>query len=500
MKNNCILAIDQSTSGTKAILFDENSMVKHRVTIEHRQYYPRPGWVEHDPMEILANSRKAMELVIEESSAAASDIAALAITNQRETVVAWDGETGKPVYNAFVWQDQRATEFCESLKEAEKGPIIRSKTGLLIDTYFSAGKLAWLVKNRPEVAQAAREGRVLCGTIDSWLIWNFTGGKVHATDYSNACRTMLFNIHTLAFDEELKEIFLVPDFIFPEPRPSNSRFGETALPGTSRSVPISGVAGDSHAALFGQCCFRSGTAKTTYGTGSSIMMNIGGKPLDPPEGIVLSIGWGFDAEVTYVFEGNIHSTGDTIRWMADEVGLFSDMEEAEKAAASLETNGGVYLVPAFAGLGAPYWEHGLSALITGLSRAAGRSHIVRAGLESIAYQVYDVVERMTGASQVSMVDLRVDGGPTRNRFLMQFQADILESPIRVSSIEEVSALGAAYLGGVREGLWADRATLTGLWREQKKYTPSMAEESRMKNLHGWKRAVAQTIAGKQTGP
>ncbi len=493
MTASFVLAVDQSTSATKAILFDETARPVQRVTIEHRQYYPRPGWVEHDATEILHNTVDAIVRVVREAGVAADRLAALAITNQRETIVAWDGESGEPVCHALVWQDERGAEFCETIKSGGPATVIQQKTGLLVDSYFSASKLRWIVKNSEPARRALRSGHLMCGTVDSWLIWNLTGRKLFATDYSNACRTLLFDINRLQWDDELLEIFGLSGIQLPQVLPSDGNFGEARIDPLSVTVPVRGAMGDSHAALFGHAAFTPGAAKCTYGTGSSIMMNIGSSPRRSPAGIVTSIGWGEGGTVTYVFEGNINHTGDTIRWTRDNLRLFNDYHEAEELAQSIESNGGVYLVPAFTGLGSPYWIHGIRAVITGLSRSAGRAEIARAALESIAFQIRDVIAAMTSGGAFTLSDLRVDGGATANHFLMQFQADILDVPIHVASIEEMSARGVAFVAGRRQGLWGSSEELIRLSVPAETCTPSMTSSVREDLVRGWRHAVDQTL-------
>ncbi|HVP18412.1 MAG TPA: FGGY family carbohydrate kinase, partial [Spirochaetia bacterium] len=434
---DCIISVDQSTSASKVMLFDRSGRPIHRVSLVHRQYYPLPGRIEHDPLEILENVKSAIEKVLLDSEEGTTP-RALAITNQRETVVAWDRQTGRPIGRAIVWQDQRGMPICQRLRQEGRDAAILKKTGLLLDSYFSASKLATLVKEDEEAAAALRAGRLMAGTMDGWLIWNLTDRREFCIDYSNASRTMLFDIHRLCWDEELLEVFGLRGLLLPDVRCSDARFGEARSPRRIEGLPIAGVMGDSHAALFGHCGWHEGDIKATYGTGTSIMRNIGESPRPPGPGIVLSLGWGFQGRPSYVFEGNIHSTGDTISWLRDNLGLFDSYEEAEALAAEIRGNGGVYLVPAFAGLGAPHWVHGIGALITGLTRDSGRGHIIRAGLESIAYQVRDLVEAMAEKAALPKC-LHAGGGATRNRFLMQFQADMLGIPVRASQAEEISA-------------------------------------------------------------
>ena len=488
-----ILAVDQSTSTTKTILFDDEARPLRRVTIDHRQYYPSPGFVEHDPLEVVANTREAIRRVVAQGDR--DRVAALAITNQRETVLAWNLETGEPVGRAMVWQDERGTPYCDRLRSQGHEPEIQSRTGLVLDTYFSAGKLAWLLEHNEEAARLARAGTLAAGTIDSWLIWNLTGREVLATDVTNACRTLLFNVHTLEWDPVLIDLFGQRGVVLPEVRHSDADYGVAEFPEIGGSIPIIGVCGDSHAALFGQAAFDAGECKATFGTGSSVMLNVGSQPLEPPPGVVLSLGWGAEGRVEYVFEGNVHSTGDTVRWVRDNLGLFADYDEAERRAAALADNGGVYLVPAFNGLGAPHWAHGIRASISGISRSSGADQIIRAALESIAYQIGDLVARMKENEHVGMRDLRVDGGPTANRFLMQFLADVMDAPVYVAAIEEISARGVAMLAGLRTGVYRDRQDLRRMAGFPRSYAPSMPNSTRDQLWAGWRGAVMSVLDG-----
>jgi glycerol kinase len=491
-----ILAIDQSTQATKAILFDRAGRPVGRATLAHEQIYPSPGWVEHDPLEILANVKAAVLQVLRDSAVPAAAVVCLAITNQRETVVAWDGETGLPVHNALVWQDQRGSGLCLELAAAGHAGRIQARTGLKLDPYFSASKLAWIVRECEPARAALAAGRLMAGTMDTWLIWNLTGRKVFATDYSNASRTLLFDLRKLAWDPELLELFGLGGLRLAEPRCSDGRFGVAEIPGLGIGLPIAGVMGDSHAALFGHCGWHPGDAKATYGTGSSLMSNLGPGPRDSGDGVVLSLAWGFQGQPAYVFEGNIHSTGYTLRWLRDNLGLFTSYQEAERMAVEAGDNGGVYLVPAFAGLGAPHWEHGVRAILTGLSHGSDRSHIVRAGLESIAFQIADLVAEMDRRAALPLAHLHVDGGPTRNAFLMQFQADLLGIPVIVPAVEELSALGVAFMGGLTHGLWSGTGELARLPVRTQEYHPRMGADQRAALLAGWRSAVVQTLSRK----
>ncbi len=496
MSEKCILVIDQGTSATKAILFNSAGKLIHRCNMVHGQFYPKPGWVEHDAEEIYANTLRAVHDVLHESGIAQNSIAAIAISNQRETAVVWDKDTGKPVYNAIVWQCQRGYEICRRIEDQGLGQLIREKTGLVLSPYFSASKISWILDHVQGARNRAKAGKLLCGNIDAWLIWKLTGGKIHATDYSNASRTQLLNIHELKWDEELLEAFNIPACMLPEVKSSNEIFGYTwinqALTG---EIPISGVMGDSHAALFGQNCFEKGMTKATYGTGSSIMMNIGTKPVLSNSRIVTSIAWGIDNTISYVFEGNINHTGDTIRWLAEDIELISSSREAGKLASSVNGNGGVYLVPAFTGLSAPYWNSSARAAIMGMTRDTKKAHIVRAAEESIAYQVKDIIDLMEDESGVHLEELRVDGGPTRDEFLMQFQADMLGVSLVRSRIEELSAMGAAYMAGLSVGIWSSIEEIKALRDSDKVFHNGMEGKERASLYKGWKDAVNMTLSG-----
>ncbi len=485
-----ILAIDQSTSTTKAIIFNQSGKVEHRTTIAHQQYYPQPGFVEHDPLEIFENTKTAMLQVLREKNISVDEIVGIAITNQRETIMVWDKNTGKPVYNAMVWQCQRGAPYCHELKAKGYDELIKRKTGLLIDPYFSASRLHWLFQNVEGLKQRAKKGDLLLGTMDTWILWKLTGGKVHATDYSNASRTMLFNIHNLQWDDELIALFGLEKEMFPEVQFSDEIFGYSdPYVIFDKALPIAGLLGDSHGALFGQNCFRPGLTKSTYGTGSSIMMNIGTKPLNAPQGLVTSIGYSMNKKVHYVFEGNIHCTGDTLNWLKNEVELINDVSEAEPLAKSVNDNNGVYLVPAFVGLGAPYWDNEARACLSGMPRNTKKAHIVRAALESIAYQVKDLISLMEEKGGIGLQELRVDGGPTRNNFLMQFQSDMLNHDVARSGIEEASALGAAFMAGLATSFWENLEVIESLRQVDRIFKPGMETKETQKFYEGWKKAV-----------
>ena len=490
-----LLSIDQSTSTTKAIIFDNAGKPINRCNVDHRQYYPFPGWVEHNAEEIYQNTIQAIRDVLEKSGIGQEQIRVISITNQRETVIVWDKNTGKPIYNAVVWQCQRAAELCREIEQKGCDETVKKKTGLVLSPYFSAAKVKWILDNVEGARDKADKGELLLGTMDSWLVWKLTGQKVHATDYSNASRTQLFNIHDLKWDEEILEIFGIPASMLPKVMFSDEIFGYTQKDRFfNREIPVSGVLGDSHAALFGQNCFDKGMAKTTYGTGSSIMMNIGNTPKRSEKGLVTSIAWGMKGSLDYVFEGNINCTGATIKWMVDDLGLISSSGEAESYARSVPGTEGVYVVPAFVGLGAPYWDSAARASITGISRGTKKAHLVRAAEESIVYQIKDVLEIMIEECGSKLKELRVDGGPTRDSFLMQFQADMLDTEVACSKIEELSALGSCFMAGLAVGIWHSLEELQSLRERGKTFLPIMAEDNRKELYSGWKEAVRRTLS------
>jgi len=489
-KSQFILAIDQSTSATKVMLFDASVNLVHRISLAHEQFYLAEGFVEHDAEEIFSNTVKGIDEVLRVTGISVSELGAVSITNQRETSLIWDKTTGKPIANAAVWQCQRGKDFCKSLNEQGYGTKIRKKTGLIIDPYFSASKLRWIINHVPGAKEKAQNGDLLLGTMDTWLLWKLTNGKVHATDYSNACRTMLFDINTLKWDKELISLFDLLPSMFPEVKYSDQIFGETDPSVVfGQSVPISGLLGDSHAALFGQNCFEPGMAKATYGTGSSIMMNIGNTPITAPEGLVTSIGYGRAGKIDYVFEGNIHCTGDTISWLIHDAELIANAAESEALALSVADNNHVYFVPSFVGLGAPYWDNHARACISGMARNTKKAHIVRAALESIAYQVKDLIDLMAKNANVPFREMRVDGGPTRNNFLMQFQSDMLREEVVRSNIEEVSAMGSAFMAGLACGFWKDLDEIKALRKVDRSFTPNRTSDEIEKLYSGWKVAV-----------
>lgn len=495
MKDDFILAIDQGTSATKAVLFNRKGQLISRFNAIHKQIYPRSGWVEHDPEEIYQKTLEAIKGIIDSTKISQDMINVIAITNQRETAVVWDRITGEPIYNAIVWQCQRSIDICNELRERGLGNLVKEKTGLILSPYFSASKVKWILDNVEGAREKADSGQLLFGTMDTWLIWKLTGGKVHATDYSNASRTQLFNIQELKWDEDLLGIFSIPKNMMPEIKSSNCIFGYTAVNDViKRGIPISGIMGDSHAALFGQNCFEKGMAKATYGTGSSVMMNIGKKPLESKSGIVTSIAWGMDEKIDYVFEGNINCTGATIKWLVEDLELIPEPKISGKLAATVNDNEGVYMVPAFVGLSAPYWDSFAKASITGITYRTKKAHIVRAAEESIAYQIKDIIVLMEKESGIKLKELRVDGGPTRDDFLMQFQADILNVTVVRENIEELSAMGSAFMAGLATGLWKDKEEISKLRVYDKAFYSNMTSEDRKRLYNGWKEAVKRTLS------
>ena len=492
--NSYIIAIDQSTSATKALLFDEQCKLVGRSDIAHKQYYPKEGYVEHDAEEIYQNTVEAIRQVVGQQPPATSY--SLAITNQRETVVVWNKNTGKPISKAVVWQDTRGAEICRQLREDGKTQMIQEKSGLLIDPNFSASGVKWLLDNIEGAREAAEGGDLLMGTIDTWLVWKLTGGKSFYTDTTNASRTMLFNIHTMDWDDELLSLFGIPRQMMAEVLPCDAIYGETTVEGVfEQPIQIAGVLGDSHGALAGQMCFNEGSGKVTYGTGSSIMVNIGEQPLSAPDGLVTSVGFSALGKHFYGYEGNIYSTGATLKWMCDQLKLIDSPGKMEAEATSVPDNGGVYIVPAFAGLGAPWWKTDAKAGIVGMTFATTRAHVVRAGLESIAYQIKDLVDVM--ASNLSpltshLSEICADGGPTKNGFLMQYQADLLDTPIVCTEVEDASALGAVLMNGFARKIWTSFDEVTGF----RKVTKVIQPESRgqvLDSYEGWRKAVNKII-------
>ena len=491
-----IIAIDQSTSSTKALLFDEECRLLARTNVDHKQYYPQTGWVEHDAEEIYQNMIEAIRKLMAEVDLHYSLVPhtfSMAITNQRETAVVWNKTTGKPIANAVVWQDTRGAELCRQLRADGKAEMVMQKSGLLIDPNFSATGIKWLLDNVEGAREFASRGELLMGTIETWLIWKLTGGKVHATDYTNASRTMLFNIHTMQWDDELLQLFNIPRSMMPELKPCDAIYGETTCEGVfSKPIQIAGVLGDSHGALVGQMCFEKGSGKVTYGTGSSVMVNIGEEPQQAPEGLVTSVGFSALGKTWYGFEGNIYSTGATLKWIADQLQLVGHPAEMEALATSVEDNGGVYIVPAFSGLGAPWWQSDVKGAVFGLTFATTKAHFLRAALESIAYQIKDLVDVMARATGGSLKEIAADGGPTKNHFLMQFQADMLDTPVVCTEVDDASALGAVIMNGFARGIWKTFEDVRGFRKVTQTYH-SQPRAQKEALYQGWRNAVKQLI-------
>ena len=489
-----IIAIDQSTSSTKALLFDEQCHMLGRTNVDHKQYYPQTGWVEHDAEEIYQNMIEAIRQLISGAADFSSAEYSLCLTNQRETVVVWNKATGKPISRAVVWQDTRGAELCRKLRADDKTvQMVMEKSGLLIDPNFSASGVKWLLDNVAGAREQAERSELLMGTIETWLVWKLTGGKVFATDHTNASRTMLFNIHTMDWDDDLLRLFDIPRSMMPELRSCDATYGETTCEGLfPNPITIAGVLGDSHGALVGQMCFQKGSGKVTYGTGSSVMVNIGEEPQAAPQGLVTSVGFTAFGKVYYGFEGNIYSTGATLKWIADQLQLVGHPAEMEALATSVKDNGGVYIVPAFSGLGAPWWQSNVKGAVFGLTFATTKAHFLRAALESIAYQIKDLVDVMARATGGRLSEICADGGPTKNQFLMQFQADMLETPVVCTEVDDASALGAVIMNGFARGLWKGFDEVTAFRKVTKVYQPQDFQE-RAALYQGWRNAVGQLI-------
>lgn len=484
-----IMALDLGTTSCRCIIFDKNGRICSAAQKEFTQYFPQPGWVEHDAEEIWATQTGLMYEAMSKIDITINEIAGIGITNQRETTVLWDKETGRPVHKAIVWQCRRTAGYCDELKNLGMAEFFRSKTGLVLDAYFSATKLRWLLDNAAGARERAEKGELLFGTVDSWIIWKLTGGKVHVTDYSNASRTMLFNIHTLKWDEEILRVLKIPQQILPEVKPSSHVYGYTDSKLFGREVPIAGAGGDQQCALFGQTCFERGEVKNTYGTGGFMLMNTGTSPVNSHNGLVTTIAWGVDDKVEYALEGSIFVAGAAVQWLRDELGLIRDAAESEVLAKSVPDANGCYVVPAFVGLGAPYWDQYARGAIVGLTRGVNRNHIVRATLESIAYQVNDVLMAMQEDSGMPITSLRVDGGACDNDFLMQFQADILNTSVVRPYCIETTAMGAAYLAGLAVGYWRSKEEILANHVIAAKFKPQMGQAKRESLLQGWHNAV-----------
>jgi len=487
-----IMALDQGTTSSRAIIFNHAGEVVSSSAQEFKQIYLKPGFVEHDPMEILESQINVAKKALKNVGISPEDIAAIGITNQRETSVIWDKNTGKPLYNAIVWQCRRSSGICDELKAADLSEEIKNRTGLIIDPYFSATKIKWLLDNNKDLKSKIND--IYFGTIDTWLLYNLTGGKVHCTDYSNACRTMLFNIHTHEWDDKILDILSIPKSILPKVCSSSEIYGYTDEKIFGVKIPVAGIAGDQQAALFGQCCFKEGDAKNTYGTGCFLLLNTGNKPVSSSKGLVTSIGWKIGDEVIYVLEGSIFIAGAVIQWLRDELKIISSAAESEAIANSVQSNDGVYFVPAFVGLGAPYWDSKVRGAILGLTRGSSGAHIVRAALESVAYQTKDVLECMQEDANINLNVLRADGGATQNNFLMQFQSDILHIPVDRPKVSETTALGVAYLAGLAVGYWQNKEEITANWKCERTFKPAQNKEEMQILYKNWIQAVKQTRA------
>ena len=487
-----IVALDQGTTSSRAIIFDHDQNIISTSQKEFTQIYPKEGWVEHDPMEIWATQYGVLQEAMAKKSISPDDIAAIGITNQRETTIIWDKNTGKPVHNAIVWQCRRTASICDSLKETDGfEDYVRQNTGLVIDAYFSATKIKWILDNVEGAREKAERGDLLFGTVDTWLLWNLTNREVFVTDYTNASRTMLFNIKTLRWDEKILDMLDIPASMLPQVKNSSQVYGYAGLGQQGRKVPVAGIAGDQQAALFGQACFEQGQAKNTYGTGCFILMNTGEKFVKSSNGLLTTIAIGIDDRVTYALEGSVFIAGAVVQWLRDELRLIGSASETEQLAQSIPDTGGVYLVPAFTGLGAPHWDMYARGTITGITRGTGRSHIVRAALESIAYQTRDVLDAMMQDTGINLKSLKVDGGASQNNFLMQFQADILGKEVDRPVVTETTALGAAYLAGLATGFWKSRDEIAQKWSMDRKFMPVMNIDEREARYSKWKKAVTR---------
>ncbi len=494
-----ILALDQGTTSSRAILFHQHGQPVGISQRPFEQIYPKPGWVEHRPDDIWSSQLGAARDLLRQHHLTTADIAAIGVTNQRETTIVWDRKTGQPIHNAIVWQCRRTADRCDRLRQSHHKALIQEKTGLIVDAYFSASKLEWLLDQVPQARQRAEAGDLLFGTVDSWLIWNLTGGRVHVTDVSNASRTMLFNIHTAQWDDDLLTLFNIPRSVLPVVIPSSLVIGETDPQLFGGGIPISGVAGDQQAALFGQICTRPGLAKNTYGTGCFMLMNTGTQAVTSNHSLLTTVAWklGESGALNYALEGSVFIAGAVMQWLRDGLQIIGNAAESDAVAQTVADTGGVYFVPAFVGLGAPYWDQQARGTITGLTRGTTRAHLVRAGLESIAYQTRDVLEAMSADAGISFAQLRVDGGAASNDFLMQFQADMLNVPVIRPKSTETTAAGAAYLAGLAVAYWSDLGELHSLWEKDRMFEPSLAADARETAYSAWKQAVARTLTEKQ---
>lgn len=492
-----ILSLDQGTTSSRAILFNKEGEIVHVAQKEFTQIFPKPGWVEHNASEIWGSILAVIASVMSESNVKPEQIAGLGITNQRETAVVWDKETGLPVYNAIVWQSRQTSGICDELREKGYNDLFRDKTGLLIDAYFSGTKVKWILDNVEGAREKADQGELLFGTIDTWLVWKLSGGKAHVTDYSNASRTLMYNIYDLKWDDELLEILSVPKSMLPEVRPSSEVYAHTVdYHFFGQEVPIAGIAGDQQAALFGQACFGEGMAKNTYGTGCFMLMNTGEKAVKSDNGLLTTLAWGVDGKVEYALEGSIFVAGSAIQWLRDGLRMLKNAADSEGYASKVESTEGVYVVPAFVGLGTPYWDSDVRGAVFGLTRGTSKEHFVRATLESLAYQTKDVLSAMEADSGIELKALRVDGGAVKNDFLMSFQSDILNVPVERPKVNETTALGAAYLAGLAVGYWDSRDDIAKQWAVDHAFEPTMDSDKREELYSGWKKAVQATMAFK----
>ncbi len=488
-----VMALDQGTTSSRCILFNEQGEICALAQKEFRQIYPQPGWVEHDPMEIWDSQLSVAVAAMEQAQATPGDIAAIGITNQRETTIVWDKTTGEPVYNAIVWQCRRTAEAIDTLKGEGLSDYVHETTGLLPDAYFSASKVAWILENVPGAREKAAAGDLLFGTVDTWLIWNLTGGACHVTDYTNASRTMMYDIHKLCWDEKILDYFGIPASMLPQVKPSSCIYGYTKEEKLGAGIPIAGAAGDQQAALFGQCCFEEGEVKNTYGTGCFLLMNTGKTPTMSENGLLTTMAASADGSVCYALEGSVFVAGAAIQWLRDELKMIETAAQSEELALSVPNTNGMYVVPAFTGLGTPYWDPYARGAVVGLTRGCNRAHFVRATLESMAYQIYDILEAMEEESGIHLKTLNVDGGASRNSFLMQFQSDILSVKVLRPRCVETTALGAAYLAGLAVGYWTSLEEVRKNWQLEKTFLPAMEEEQRSHLIAGWKKAVGKSL-------
>ncbi len=499
MTQGTILAIDQGTTGTLVLVLDHGGTIQGRAYSEFTQYYPKPGWVEHDANEVWQVTHQVIQDALGDAGITANEVCAIGITNQRESIVLWDRKTGAPVGRSIVWQDRRTSALCDELRQEGLEPVWQEKTGLIIDPYFSASKIHWMLENIEGLAARCEDGDIAFGTIDSWLVWELTHGACHITDYTNASRTLLYNIHTLEWDEDILSRLDIPRAMLPEVKPSSCVYGETDPEVFfGHRVPIAGIAGDQQAALFGQACYQQGLGKNTYGTGSFLLMNTGTRPIVSKERLLTTIAWGIDDQpVEYALEGAIFITGAAIQWLRDGLGILTDAAESEQLAASVESNDDVYFVPALVGLGAPHWDPYARGTLIGITRGTSREHIVRAALESIAYQTRDVVEAMRRESGLELGELRADGSAAENGFLMQFQSDILGVPVQIPAITQTTAMGSAYLAGLAVGFWQSREELDAKWQMARRFTPQMNKSERDRLYTRWQQAVQRSLAWTQ---